>query len=101
MHLNYAGCQRNRKPAARPTGCCLNLSCPLSTLSLQRYHLHLSSFKCLDASFVLDCFTGERMADDKVRDEWRRERKTIEPAALMVNRASRKRTLDEFMVSRR
>ena len=59
----------------------------------------VKGMKAQKAMEVAWCYTKEDIA------EWRRERKTIEPAAMMVNRASRQptrvRTLDEFMVSRR
>ena len=50
----------------------------------------VKGMKAQKAMEVAWCYTKEEIA------EWRRQRKTIEPAALMVNRDSRKRTLDEF-----
>ena len=54
----------------------------------------VKGMKAQKAMEVAWCYTKEEIA------KWRRERKNIEPAALMRNRDSRKRTLDEFMVRR-
>ena len=51
----------------------------------------VKGMKAHKAMEVAWCYTKEEIA------EWRRQRKTIEPAALMVNRDSRKRTLDDFL----
>ena len=50
----------------------------------------IKGMKAEKAMEVAWCYTKEEIA------EWRRQRKTIEPAALMVNRASRQSTLDDF-----
>ena len=52
----------------------------------------VKGMKAQKAMEVAWCYTKEEIA------EWRRQRKTTEPPALMVNRSSgsRKRTLDEF-----
>ena len=55
----------------------------------------VKGMKVQKAMEVACCYTKEEIA------EWRRQRKVTETPALMVNRASRQPTLDEFMVSRR
>ena len=55
----------------------------------------VKGMKAQKAMEVAWCYTKEEIA------EWHRQRKRIEPAALMVNRDSRKRTLDEFLTRRR
>ena len=47
--------------------------------------------KAMEVAWV---YTKEEIA------EWRRQRKTTEPPALMVNRASRQPTLDDFFPRR-
>ena len=54
----------------------------------------VKGMKAQKAMEVAWCYTKEEIA------EWRRERKTIEPAAMMVNRRNRQTKLDEFMVNR-
>ena len=53
----------------------------------------VKGMKAQKAMEVAWCYTKEEIA------EWRRERKTIEPAALMRNRDSRQPTLDDFYPS--
>ena len=50
----------------------------------------VKGMKAQKAMEVAWCYTKEEIA------AWRRQRKTTEPPALMVNRDNRKRTLDEF-----